>query len=158
MRSMSVICIWRVNTEGSALLPHATDCKIWKRRRLWSQNGLRIWLPSVHPLAQRLWLLWRRRLVPTLRALRLPMRLHHILCTATQASMSCTSSDWRHGPSQSNGGLFNRAIPRGVQRSPMFKTSELSGRNAAWASLLNCTAGTSQLACFRNVRPPIEAS
>lgn len=58
----------------------------------------------------------------------------------------------------SNDGLFNRAIPRSVQRSPMFKTSELSGRNAAWASLLNCTSGTSQLACFRNVRTPAEAS
>jgi para-nitrobenzyl esterase len=46
---------------------------------------------------------------------------------------------------------FQRAIPRSVQREPMFTTEELKLRNAALFEHLNCTTGQDQLACFRNV-------
>jgi len=52
-----------------------------------------------------------------------------------------------------NNGLFNRAIPRSIQRSPMFKLSELGPRNDAYAKLLNCSSSESQLACFRKATP-----
>ena len=46
---------------------------------------------------------------------------------------------------------FRAAIPRSIQRSPMFTVKEHSARNAALATQLNCTSSEIQLACLRNV-------
>ncbi len=46
-------------------------------------------------------------------------------------------------------GLFQKAIARSIQRSPMFEVSELADRNDQYFKLLNCTAGQPQLDCFR---------
>jgi carboxylesterase type B len=51
-------------------------------------------------------------------------------------------------------GLFKKAIPRSIQRSPMFKISELADRNANFASLLNCTSGQDQVECFQKASVP----
>lgn len=51
-------------------------------------------------------------------------------------------------------GLFQKAIPRSVQRSPMFTVEELNDRNAVFFDLLNCTEGQSQLDCYQNVSVP----
>lgn len=53
-------------------------------------------------------------------------------------------------------GLFKKAIPRSIQRSPMFKISdgELKDRNAKFASLLNCTSGQDQVECFQKASVP----
>lgn len=51
-------------------------------------------------------------------------------------------------------GLFHKAIPRSIQRSPMFHVSDLTDRNAAYFSLLNCTTGQAQLDCFQNASVP----
>lgn len=51
-------------------------------------------------------------------------------------------------------GLFHRAIPRSIQRSPMFHVKDLAGRNAEYFNLLNCTAGQAQLDCFRGASVP----
>ena len=53
-----------------------------------------------------------------------------------------------------NQGLFQKAIPRSIQRSPMFHVSDLADRNAQYFSLLNCTDGQAQLDCFRNASVP----
>lgn len=50
-----------------------------------------------------------------------------------------------------NQGLFQKAIPRSVQRSPMFPVDELTDRNAEYFRLLNCTTGQGQLECFKSV-------
>lgn len=47
-------------------------------------------------------------------------------------------------------GLFHKAIPRSIQRSPMFRVEELADRNSEFANLLNCTSGQEQLECFQN--------
>jgi carboxylesterase type B len=51
-------------------------------------------------------------------------------------------------------GLFKKAIPRSIQRSPMFKINELADRNAQFASLLNCTSGQDQVECFQKASVP----
>jgi carboxylesterase type B len=51
-------------------------------------------------------------------------------------------------------GLFKKAIPRSVQRSPMFRISELADRTAKFASLLNCTSGQDQVECFQKASVP----
>lgn len=51
-------------------------------------------------------------------------------------------------------GLFQKAIPRSIQRSPMFKVSDLADRNTQYARLLNCTSSQSQLSCFQNATVP----
>jgi carboxylesterase type B len=51
-------------------------------------------------------------------------------------------------------GLFKKAIPRSIQRSPMFQVSELADRNAKFASLLNCTSGQDQVECFQKASVP----
>jgi carboxylesterase type B len=51
-------------------------------------------------------------------------------------------------------GLFKKAIPRSIQRSPMFQVSELADRNAKFASLLNCTSGQDQMDCFQKASVP----
>lgn len=51
-------------------------------------------------------------------------------------------------------GLFQKAIPRSIQRSPMFRIDELGDRNAAYFKLLNCSDGESQLDCFRDASVP----
>jgi len=51
-------------------------------------------------------------------------------------------------------GLFRKAIPRSIQRSPMFRINELSDRNAQFASLLNCTNGQDQMDCFQKASVP----
>lgn len=51
-------------------------------------------------------------------------------------------------------GLFRKAIPRSIQRSPMFHVSDLADRNAKYFSLLNCTAGQAELDCFQNSSVP----
>lgn len=51
-------------------------------------------------------------------------------------------------------GLFQQAIPRSIQRSPMFRVNELSDRNAQYFKLLNCTEGQAQLDCFKNASVP----
>lgn len=53
-----------------------------------------------------------------------------------------------------NQGLFQKAIPRSIQRSPMFHISDLADRNAKYFDLLNCTAGHAQLDCFQNASIP----
>lgn len=53
-----------------------------------------------------------------------------------------------------NQGLFQKAIARSIQRSPMFHVSDLSDRNAEYFKLLNCTSGQAQLDCFRNASVP----
>jgi carboxylesterase type B len=53
-----------------------------------------------------------------------------------------------------NQGLFQKAVPRSIQRSPMFRVGDLADRNARYFSLLNCTAGQAQLDCFRNASVP----
>jgi len=53
-----------------------------------------------------------------------------------------------------NQGLFQKAIPRSIQRSPMFRVDELADRNAQYFKLLNCTTGQAQLECFRNASVP----
>ncbi|KAI9154858.1 putative cholinesterase [Paramyrothecium foliicola] len=51
-------------------------------------------------------------------------------------------------------GLFHKAIARSVQRSSMFRVSELADRNAKFFELLNCTTEHAQLDCFRNASVP----
>jgi carboxylesterase type B len=51
-------------------------------------------------------------------------------------------------------GLFKKAIPRSIQRSPMFQVMELADRDAQFASLLNCTSGQDQMDCFKKVSVP----
>lgn len=51
-------------------------------------------------------------------------------------------------------GLFQKAIPRSIQRSPMFAVSELTDRNTEYFGMLNCSRGTDQLDCFRNASVP----
>lgn len=51
-------------------------------------------------------------------------------------------------------GLFKKAIPRSIQRSPMFRVDELADRNAEFARLLNCTTGQDQLECFQGASVP----
>ncbi|KAG8629190.1 hypothetical protein KVT40_003055 [Elsinoe batatas] len=53
-----------------------------------------------------------------------------------------------------NDGLFSKAVPRSIQRSPMFRVEDLADRNAQFFNLLGCTAGQDQLACFRNATVP----
>jgi carboxylesterase type B len=53
-----------------------------------------------------------------------------------------------------HGDLFRKAIPRSIQRSPMFKIEELKDRNAQYFQLLNCTVGQSQIGCFRDASVP----
>jgi carboxylesterase type B len=50
--------------------------------------------------------------------------------------------------------LFQKAIPRSIQRSPMFQVDELADRNAQFAELLNCTAGQDQVECFQSASVP----
>jgi carboxylesterase type B len=50
--------------------------------------------------------------------------------------------------------LFKKAIPRSIQRSPMFQVNELADRNAQFANLLNCTAGQDQVDCFQSASVP----
>lgn len=52
------------------------------------------------------------------------------------------------------GGLFHKAIPRSIQRSPMFRINELADRNTEFAKLLNCTAGQDQIECFQSASVP----
>lgn len=47
-------------------------------------------------------------------------------------------------------GLFHKAIPRSIQRSPMFRVEELADRNSELANLLKCTSEQEQLECFQN--------
>lgn len=51
-------------------------------------------------------------------------------------------------------GLFHKAIPRSIQRSPEFRVDELADRNAQFFKTLNCTSAIDQLACFRNASVP----
>jgi len=51
-------------------------------------------------------------------------------------------------------GLFQKAIPRSIQRSPMFHVSDLADRNSEYFNLLNCTSGQTQIDCFRNASVP----
>lgn len=51
-------------------------------------------------------------------------------------------------------GLFKKAIPRSIQRSPMFRVDELADRNAQFASTLNCTNAQDQLECFQSASVP----
>jgi len=53
-----------------------------------------------------------------------------------------------------NQGLFSKAVPRSVQRSPSFRVDELTDRNAEYFKLLNCTAGQAQLDCFQGASVP----
>jgi carboxylesterase type B len=50
--------------------------------------------------------------------------------------------------------LFQKAIPRSIQRSPMFQVDELADRNAQFAELLNCTVGQDQVECFQSASVP----
>lgn len=50
-------------------------------------------------------------------------------------------------------GLFQKAITRSMQRSPMFKVEDLADRNAVLFNLLNCTEGQSQIRCFQSASP-----
>ena len=52
------------------------------------------------------------------------------------------------------GGLFHKAIPRSIQRSPMFRVDELADRNIEFAKLLNCTVVQDQLECFQSASVP----
>lgn len=51
-------------------------------------------------------------------------------------------------------GLFQKSIPRSIQRSPMFRVDDLIDRNAKFSELLNCTAEQTQLACFQSASVP----
>ncbi|KAH7320708.1 Alpha/Beta hydrolase protein [Stachybotrys elegans] len=51
-------------------------------------------------------------------------------------------------------GLFRKAIPRSIQRSPMFRIDELAERNTRYFEFLNCTAEQTQLDCFQNASVP----
>jgi carboxylesterase type B len=51
-------------------------------------------------------------------------------------------------------GFFHKAIPRSIQRSPMFRVDELADRNTEFAKLLNCTTGQDQLGCFQSASVP----
>lgn len=51
-------------------------------------------------------------------------------------------------------GLFQKAIPRSIQRSPMFRVNELSDRNALFHDFLNCSREKSQLDCFQGASVP----
>ncbi|KAH6683775.1 Alpha/Beta hydrolase protein [Plectosphaerella plurivora] len=51
-------------------------------------------------------------------------------------------------------GLFQKAIPRAIQRSPMFSINELAGRNEKLFEVLNCTSTQTQLACFQDASVP----
>ena len=51
-------------------------------------------------------------------------------------------------------GLFQKAVPRSIQRSPVFRVEELADRNAEFAKLLNCSAGQDQLECFQSASVP----
>jgi carboxylesterase type B len=51
-------------------------------------------------------------------------------------------------------GLFQKAIPRSIQRSPMFHVSDLGHRNTQYFKLLNCTTGQPQLECFQKASVP----
>ncbi|KAL0768320.1 hypothetical protein CaCOL14_009295 [Colletotrichum acutatum] len=53
-----------------------------------------------------------------------------------------------------NQGLFSKAVPRSVQRSPSFRVDELADRNAEYFTLLNCTNGQAQLDCFQGASVP----
>ncbi|KAK1565838.1 Carboxylesterase [Colletotrichum navitas] len=53
-----------------------------------------------------------------------------------------------------NQGLFQKAIPRSIQRSPMFHVGDLTDRNAQYFRLLNCTTGQAELDCFRQASVP----
>lgn len=50
--------------------------------------------------------------------------------------------------------LFQKAVPRSIQRSPMFRVDELADRNAKYFELLNCSSKESQLGCFRKASVP----
>ena len=52
------------------------------------------------------------------------------------------------------GGLFHKAIPRSIQRSPMFRVNELADRNTEFAKLLDCTAGQDHIECFQSASVP----
>lgn len=51
-------------------------------------------------------------------------------------------------------GLFHKAIPRSIQRSPSLRVDELADRNAQFFKTLNCTSVIDQLDCFRNASVP----
>jgi carboxylesterase type B len=51
-------------------------------------------------------------------------------------------------------GLFQKAIPRSIQRSPMFHIDELADRNVKYFELLNCTSEQTQLECFQSASVP----
>jgi carboxylesterase type B len=51
-------------------------------------------------------------------------------------------------------GLFQKTIPRSIQRSPTFHVNDLVDRNDKFFELLNCTAEQTQLACFQNASVP----
>ncbi|KAM0276409.1 hypothetical protein ACHAQH_006761 [Verticillium albo-atrum] len=51
-------------------------------------------------------------------------------------------------------GLFQKAIPRSIQRSPMFRVDELEDRNAVFFDFLNCTESQSQIDCFQAASVP----
>ena len=51
-------------------------------------------------------------------------------------------------------GLFHKAIPRSIQRSPMFRVSDLQDRNAQFSNFLNCSGGQTELDCFQAASVP----